>query len=41
MIAEPLLLRAKAKVTLTPCLTVEDAEKAMEEVARRMAAMQG
>jgi hypothetical protein len=40
-IADPLLLRAKAKVTITPCLTVEDAEKGMEELARRMAAMQG
>jgi hypothetical protein len=39
-IAEPLLLGAKAKVTLTPCMTVEDVKKGMEEVARWMAAMQ-
>jgi hypothetical protein len=40
-ITEPLLLRGKAKITLTPCLTVEDAEKGEEEVARWMAATQG
>jgi hypothetical protein len=40
-IIEPLFLRGKAKITLTPCLTVEDAGKAMEEVARRMQDMQG
>jgi hypothetical protein len=40
-IIEPLFLRGKAKVTVTPCLTVEDADKAMDEVARRMGAAQG
>jgi hypothetical protein len=40
-IIEPLFLLGKAKVTLTPCLTVEDAGKGMEEVARRMADAQG
>jgi hypothetical protein len=40
-ITEPLLLRGKAKVTLTPCMTVEDVDKGWEEVARRIAAMQG
>jgi hypothetical protein len=29
-IIEPLFLQGKAKVTVTPCLTVEDADKAME-----------
>jgi hypothetical protein len=40
-ITEPPFLFGRAKVTLTPCLTVEDAEKGMEELARRMAAIQG
>ena len=40
-ITEPLLLRGKAKVTLTPCMTVEDVAKGWEEVARWIAAMQG
>jgi hypothetical protein len=40
-ITEPLLLRGKAKITLTPCMTVEDAEKGVEEAARWMTATQG
>jgi hypothetical protein len=41
VITEPLLMRAKAKITLTPCMTFEDAEKGAEEALHRMAAMQG
>jgi hypothetical protein len=40
-ITEPLLLRGKAKITLTPCMTVEDAEKGVDDAARWMAATQG
>ena len=41
VITEPLLMRAKAKITLTPCMTVEESQKGAEEAARQMAAMQG
>jgi hypothetical protein len=41
VITEPLLMRGKAKITLTPCMTVEDAEKGVEEAARWLAATQG
>jgi hypothetical protein len=40
-IIEPLFLRGRAKITLTPCLTVDEADKAGEEAFRRMAAEQG
>jgi hypothetical protein len=40
-ITEPLFLHARPKITLTPCLTVDEADKAGEEALRRMAAMQG
>jgi hypothetical protein len=40
MITEPLYQGAKAKVTLTPCMNLEDVKKGMEEAARRMADMQ-
>jgi hypothetical protein len=40
-IIEPIFLRVRAKITLTPCLTVDEADKAGEEAFRRMAAMQG
>jgi hypothetical protein len=42
-ITEPLWFGAKAKITLTPCMTVEDAEKGEEEAARwiAIAATQG
>ena len=39
MISEPLFQRANVKITLTPCMTLEDA-KGIEEAARRMADMQ-
>jgi hypothetical protein len=40
MITEPLYQGAKAKVTLTPCMNLEDVKKGMEEAARRMADLQ-
>ena len=40
MIAEPMFQQGNAKVTLTPCMTLEDVKKGVEEAARRMAAMQ-
>jgi hypothetical protein len=40
-IIEPLFFRGRAKITLTPCLTVDEADKAGEEAFRRIAAMQG
>ena len=41
VISEPLFQRANVKITLTPCMTLEDVKKGIEEAARRMAAMQG
>jgi hypothetical protein len=41
VISEPLFQRANVKITLTPCMTLEEAKKGVEEAARRMAAMQG
>ena len=41
VVSEPLYQRANVKITLTPCMTVEDVKKGVEEAARRMAAMQG
>jgi hypothetical protein len=40
VISEPLFQRANVKITLTPCMTLEDVKKGVEEAARRMAAMQ-
>ena len=40
VVTEPLYQGAKAKVTLTPCMNLEDVKKGMEEAARRMADMQ-
>ena len=40
VISEPLYQRANVKLTLTPCMTLEDAKKGIEEAARRMADMQ-
>ena len=40
VISEPLYQRANVKLTLTPCMTLEDAKKGIEEAARRMAAME-
>jgi len=41
VISEPLYQRANVKLTLTPCMTLEDVKKGLEEVARRMPATQG
>jgi hypothetical protein len=41
VVSEPLYQRANVKITLTPCMTVEDVKKGVEEAARRMAAMEG
>ena len=41
VISEPLFQRANVKLTLTPCMTIEDVKKGLEEVARRMPATQG
>jgi hypothetical protein len=41
VISEPLYQRANVKIMLTPCMTLEDVKKGIEEAARRMAAMQG
>ena len=41
VLTENFYQQGKAKVTLTPCMTVEDVEKGREEVARWMAAIQG
>ena len=41
VISEPLYQRANVKLTLTPCMTLEDAKKGLEEAARQMPAMQG
>jgi hypothetical protein len=40
VISEPLFQRANVKITLTPCMTLEDAKKGIEEAARRMADLQ-
>jgi hypothetical protein len=40
VISEPLYQRANVKITLTPCMTIEDMKKGIEEAARRMADMQ-
>jgi hypothetical protein len=40
-VTEPLYQRAKAKVTLTPCMNLEDVKKGMEDAARRMSEIQG
>ena len=37
VVTEPLYQGAKAKVTLTPCMNLEDVKKGMEEAASRMA----
>jgi hypothetical protein len=39
VVTEPLYQGAKAKITLTPCMNLEDVKKGMEEAARRMADM--
>jgi hypothetical protein len=41
VISEPLFQRVNVKLTLTPCMTIEDVKKGLEEAARRMPATQG
>jgi hypothetical protein len=41
VVTEPLYQGAKAKVTLTPCMNLEDVKKGMEDAARRMSEIQG
>ena len=41
VVTEPLYQGAKAKVTLTPCMNLEDLEKGFEDLANQMASMQG
>jgi hypothetical protein len=41
VLTEPLFNLAKAKITLTPCMTVEDIKKGVEEATRRMSSMEG
>jgi hypothetical protein len=40
VVCEPLYLLAKAKITVSPCMTFEDLKKGVEEAARRMQDMQ-
>jgi hypothetical protein len=41
VIAEPMFQQGNAKITLTPCMSLEDVKKGVEEAARRMQDMQG
>jgi hypothetical protein len=41
VITEPMLQQGKAKVTLTPCMNLEDLKKGFEEATAEMQAMQG
>jgi hypothetical protein len=41
VIDEPHYLQAKARITVSPCLALEDIKKGVEEAARRMPATQG
>ena len=41
VVCEPFFQGGNAKITITPCMNLEDTKKGMEEAARRMAAMQG
>ena len=41
VLTEPFYQQGKAKVTLTPCMNLEDLEKGFEELASQMQAMQG
>jgi hypothetical protein len=41
MIAEPMFQQGNAKVTLTPCMTLEDVKLGIEEATAQMKAMQG
>jgi len=41
MIAEPDVSAGNAKVTLAPCMTLEDVKEGIEEATAQMKAMQG
>jgi hypothetical protein len=41
VVTEPLYQGAKAKVTLTPCMNLEDVKRGMDEATRGMAATSG
>jgi hypothetical protein len=41
VISEPLYQLAKAKITLTPCMSLEDIQKGLDEAARQMPPAQG
>jgi hypothetical protein len=41
VIAEPLFQQVGAKVTLTPCMNLEDLKRGVEEATAQMQAMQG
>jgi hypothetical protein len=41
VMSEPLFNLAKAKITLTPCMTLDDIKKGVEEATRRMSSMEG
>jgi hypothetical protein len=41
VLIEPMYQRGKAKVTLTPCMILEDLEKGFEELASQMTSTEG
>jgi hypothetical protein len=41
VLTEPMFQQGKAKVTVTPCMNLEDLEKGFDELATQMEAMQG
>jgi hypothetical protein len=41
VVTDPLFLLGKAKVTVTPCMNLEDLKKGLEESTANMQAMQG
>jgi hypothetical protein len=41
VLTEPIYQQGKAKVTLTPCMNLEDLEKGFEELASQMASTEG
>ena len=41
VLTEPFFQQGKAKVTMTPCMNLEDLEKGFEELASQMASTEG
>ena len=41
VLTEPMYQQAKAKITLTPCMNLEDLQKGFEELASQMASTEG